>query len=135
MRAIAFFCLGLLGLCLAAPVHAQGLQGMEKKILRMNKHIWAYFRDYNGRQLIYFTHLETYRCGIETVKYSLDSDALDKEWELRPCDAEKPNTVATDKPYIALPPGTAESITLQLTFTDGSKSLKVRIGADNQVLR
>jgi len=98
------------------------LLGQEKKILPTIKNSWASFRDFNGRQLIYFTILESYRCGIKEVRYSLNSDALDKTWKLQPCDLKNPHAVTTDKPYISMPLGTAKSIAVQLTFSDGSKS-------------
>lgn len=119
----------------AGPAAAQGLLGQEPKVLDMTRGSWAYFRDYNSRQLVYFTHLEAYKCGIAAVRYSLNSDALDKSWTLQPCDPKKPHNITTDKPYIALPLGTAKSITVQLTFNDGSKSKVVRIGSDNQIIR
>ncbi len=122
--------------CLAAwPVAGQGLVVMEPKILDMTKANWAYFRDFNGRQLVYFTHLESYRCGISRVRYSLDSDALDKEWKLQPCDPKAPHAITTDKPYISLPLGTVKSITLQLTFKNGGLSQLVRIDSSNQLFR
>ena len=120
---------------LYVPAIAQGLAGMEPKILEMTKGNWAYFRDFNGRQLIYFTHLESYRCGIERVSYSLESDALDREWKLQPCHPDRPNESTTDTLYIGFPPGTAGSIALQLTFKDGSKSAVVRINTRNKLVR
>ena len=134
MRAIFLilsFALGLAG----GSAAAQGLLGQEPKILGLTKGSWAYFRDYNGRQLIYFTHLEAYRCGISQMRYSLNSDALDQEWKLRPCDPKAPNSITTDKPYISLPLGTASSISVQLTFMDGRKSKLVRIDMKNQLIR
>ncbi len=107
----------------AGAAHGQSpLLGQEKKILGMIKANWVSFRDYNGQQLIYFTMLESYRCGIAEVRFSINSDALDKVWRLQPCDTKKPNAITTSRPYIALPPGTAKSIAVQLTFTDGTKS-------------
>lgn len=112
-------------LCAAPPSDASGLLGQEKKLLGITKNNWVHFRDYNGRQLIYFTHLEVYRCGLKQVKYSLNSGVLDKEWVLDPCDLKKPheiNVTPDNLPYISLPLGTAKSISIQLTFKDGSKS-------------
>jgi len=119
----------------AVPATAQGLVGMETKILDLTKGSWVYFRDYNGRQLVYFTHLEAYRCGISRVSYSLDSDDLDSEWKLQPCDPKRPNEITTDQPYVSLPLGTTQAVSIQLTFKDGSKSAIVRINDKNQLLR
>ncbi len=98
------------------------LLGQEKKILGMIKDSWVSFRDFNGQQLIYFTMLESYRCGILQVRFSINSDKLDKIWQLQPCDPKKPNAITTDRPYLALPPGTASSIAVQLVFSDGTLS-------------
>jgi len=136
-RAIPFFWMlgfGLFGFWLNSPA-AQGLLGQEPRILGLTKGSWAYFRDFNGRQLIYFTHLEAYRCGISKVRYSLNSDALDREWRLQPCDMKAPHNITTDKPYISLQLGTASSVAVQLTFNDGSKSQVVRIDSGNQLIR
>ncbi len=119
----------------SSPIVAQGLVGQEAKLLDLTRGSWAYFRDYNGRQLIYFTHLEVYRCGIARAQYSLNNDSLDKEWKLQPCDLKKPNEITTDKVYISLPLKTANSIAVRLTFKDGSLSPLVRIGSDNQLIR
>lgn len=111
---------------LLSPAGAEGLRGQEKQILGMTESSWVHFRDFNGRQLIYFTHLEVYRCGIVKVRYSINSDALDQEYSLQPCNPENPNAVTTDRPYISLPLGTAKSISVEVTFEDGTKSGLVR---------
>lgn len=78
--------------------------------------------------------MEVYRCGISKVSYSLNSNALDQEWKLQPCDRARPSEVTTDTPYISLPPGTADTIAVQLTYTDGSTSPVVKIGTDNKLV-
>ncbi len=122
-------------LALAIPAHAQNpLLGQEKRVLSLTKGNWAHFRDYGGNQLIYFTHLESFRCGIQGVRYSLNGDALDRVWRLQPCDPLKPHHITTNRPYITLPPGSARSISVQLTFEDGSTSEIVRVSSDNQLM-
>ncbi len=101
--------------------------GQEKQILEMTKDNWVAYRDYNGRQLIYFTHLESWKCGIKQVNYSINSIDLDQIYQLQPCDPANPNAVTTDKPYISLPLGTSQTIAVQLTYTDGTKSEIVRM--------
>lgn len=120
---------------MALPASAQSpLLGQEKRVLNLTKTGWAHFREYNGQQLIYFTHLESYRCGIKAVHYSLNGDALDREWTLQPCDPRNPHSITTDKPYIVLPAGHAKSISVQVTFADGTKSEILRKASDNQIL-
>jgi len=101
--------------------------GGEKRILEFTRSNWVAFRDYNGRQLIYFTHLTAYRCGIAQVRYSLNADTLDQIYQLPPCNEAKPNAIPENHlPYLSLPLGTAHEIYVQLTFKDGSKSQVVR---------
>ncbi len=127
-----FTCLALLVSIVAAlpgKARAQStLAGNEKKILTMPQmqSNWVSFRDFNGRQLIYFTLLEAYKCGIRKVAYSINSEALDQEWLLQPCNPERQQEVTTNKPYLSLPPGTARFIAVQLTFNDNSRSPVVR---------
>ncbi len=93
-----------------------------KQVLNLTKGNWVAFRDFNGKQLIYFTHLESYTCGIKQVQYSLNSDALDKSWELQPCKQNSPSPITKDIVYLTLPLGTAKSIAVKITFADGSDS-------------
>ncbi len=136
MTPIVITCLAALFVLLPADrARAQSsLEGQEKRVLNLTKSSWAHFRDFDGRQLIYFTHLESYRCAIGAVRYSLDSDVLDRQWQLQPCDPKNPNAIATDKPYISLPLGSAKTIAVELTFKDGSKSDIARIDANNKIV-
>ena len=93
-----------------------------KKILGMTQNSWVSFRDFNGKQLIYFTHLEAYTCGIKEVRYSINTDVLDKVWTLQPCQDDGISTIKKDLVMLHLALGTAKSIDVQLTFIDGTKS-------------
>jgi hypothetical protein len=116
-------CLVLLIAALSAPAAAQGLVGMEKQILPMTAANWIAFRNYDGRQLVFFTHLVAYRCGLSEVRYSINSDTLDQRYELPPCDRERPNAIPADHlPFVALPLGTARSLTVQVVYGDGEAS-------------
>lgn len=100
--------------------------GQEKSILEMTRSNWVSIRDWQGNQLIYFTHLEAWRCGIARVRYSVNSDALDREWKLSACDPANPNAIGTDKPYVTLPGGSVTSVSVQVTYADGTASDIVR---------
>ncbi len=93
-----------------------------KPILEMTRDNWVSFRDYDGKQWIYFTHLEMYTCGIKEVRYSINSDLLDEVYTLQPCDPANPMSMTKADPYITMPPGTAESISVKLIYADGSES-------------
>lgn len=112
-----------LAAALSQPALAQGMPPEQiKTVLDMTKANWVSFRDWQGKQLIYFTHLESWTCGIDYVFYGINGGALDQIWELAPCDPDNPNAVLKDKPYLELPPGSVESIDVQLIYPDGSKS-------------
>lgn len=110
-------------LSLSGPAGAQGMPPEQiKQILDVTKANWVAFRDWEGQQLIYFTHLESWKCGIDYVFYGLNGGPLDQMWELDECDPDNPNAVLKDKPYIELPMGSTQSISVQLVYPDGSKS-------------
>lgn len=118
--------LAALAALVLTPAAALAQAGQEKPILEMTKANWVAFRDFNGQQLVYFTHLEAWRCGISAVRFSINSEALDQSYQLQPCDPANPNAITTDRPYIALPLGSAQSVTVQLTYADGTMSEATR---------
>ena len=93
-----------------------------KNVLTITEKNWVAFRDYNGKQLIYFTHLEAWKCGISTVRYGLNGETVNKIWQLEACDDQKPNQVTKERPYLTFPLNTIEQIDIQLTYSDGSQS-------------
>jgi hypothetical protein len=124
MRSILFAVLFALG---SGAAVAQGLTGMEKQVLPMTKASWIAFRNYDGRQLIYFTHLVAYRCGLSEIRYSLDSTALDQRFEMPSCDPQRPNEIPADfAPYLTLPLGSARMVSIQPIYADGEVAETVR---------
>jgi len=112
----------ILAIALSGFATPGNADAQNKQILEMTKNSWVAFRNFNGRQLIYFTHLESWKCGILQVKYSINSGSLDQFYLLQSCDPNNSNAVSTDKPYISLPLGTAQTITVQVTYDDGTTS-------------
>lgn len=107
----------------AGAASAQGLVGMEKQVLPMTAASWVAFRNYDGRQLIYFTHLVVYRCGLAEIRYSINGDGLGEQFAMPPCDPAQPNAIPADHlPYIALPLATAETVSVQVVYKDGEES-------------
>ena len=93
-----------------------------KNILDITKTSWVAYRDFNGNQLIYFTHLEGWKCGIAEVKYGLNGADLDKVWMLETCNPDNPNAITKDNIWLTFPLGSIQNIDVQLTFDDGTKS-------------
>ena len=124
MRLFLVFLLAAIG---SGGAFAQGLVGMEKQILPLTKANWLAFRNYNGQQLVYFTHLVVYRCGLSEIRYSINSDALDQRFELTACDPQRPNEVPADElPYLSLPLGSAQTISVQVVYSDGEATETLR---------
>ncbi len=114
----------VLGLSLLPlPATAQGMPPEQiKQILDVTKASWVSFRDWQGQDLVYFTHLEAWKCGIEYVFYGVNDGPIDQEWALDACNPDAPNVVLKDKPYIARPGGSVQSVSVQLIYPDGTKS-------------
>jgi hypothetical protein len=89
-----------------------------KMSLNVTSNSWLEFRDYNGRLLLYFTQLMSYRPVIKEVRYSLNSDALDKTFKFKP--TNKMFEVGDD--ILITVPKNSEFATVQVTFIDGTTS-------------
>ena len=79
---------------------------------------WLEFRDYDGKLLLYFTALMSYRPVIKEVRYSLNSEALDKTFKFKPTDKM---FESGDDILIAVPRDT-EYAAAQVTYKDGTTS-------------
>ena len=95
-----------------------------KSILESTKDSWIAFRIYDGMQYYYVTHLLSWRCGIRQVRYSENSDALDKSWPLPDCNKLLPNNIPDDAKIHSkrMKVGTVKTLAIQLEYDDGSTS-------------
>ena len=98
-----------------------------KAMLDANKQTgWVQFREFSGQQLIYFTALQTMHCRLKEVRYSINSDTLDKTFPMAACDPELPFNLPSDDSqnwlYLNLKPGEAQTIAVQAVWDDGSGS-------------
>jgi caspase domain-containing protein len=93
----------------------------QRKILDLTATSWLAFRDYNGL-LVYYTHLMSYRCAIREMRIGIDTGMPDTVIKLPPCNPKDPSAIPHDaQPYMKLPPST-KSVSVELTFQDGSMS-------------
>lgn len=116
----------ILILALAAlPLKAQTTTAEVKPILTMIKGMWVSVREYDGNDLLYFTMLESYRCGLDEVKYGVNSDVADQVWEQETCyvDEAAPNAMKMEDglPFITLPLGSVETVVIEILYDDGTK--------------
>ncbi|WP_068955935.1 hypothetical protein [Pararhizobium polonicum] len=87
---------------------------------------WIQFRNYDDRQLIYFTALQTMHCRLSEIRYSINSDALDKRFPLGACNPQIPFNLPEDSTnkyiYISLPAGEVKTLAIQAVWDDGAGS-------------
>ncbi|MDF0601737.1 hypothetical protein P1J78_13410 [Psychromarinibacter sp. C21-152] len=115
-----------LGLCaavfLAAPAAAQFDSAEQvKPILKTIKPQWISLREFNGQDLLYFTMLEVYRCGIEQIRFVIN-DGKPQVWETEPCEGDETfSEIGEDRlPYATLPLQSVDKVRIELTYDDGT---------------
>ena len=93
----------------------------QRKILDMTSTSWLSFREFNGL-LVYYTHLVSYRCAIREVRIGIDTAVPNQVLKMPPCDMRDPSAVTAGMPlYMKLAPST-KSVSVELTYRDGSVS-------------
>jgi hypothetical protein len=97
---------------------ADAQMAQAKMMLNMTIGSWLAFRDYEGKRLLYFTGLMSYRPVLKEVRYSLNGEALDRIFAFKPSD--KMYEVG-DELYLTVPKDT-QSAHVQVTYKDGTKS-------------
>ena len=96
-----------------------------KPILTATKPNWIALRPYDGQDLLYFTNLLAWRCGVETVTYGVNGAPPDTPLTMEPChDGEAaPNALKMDQgvlPYVTLPLDSVQSVSVLVTYDDGT---------------
>ena len=111
----------------AAPIAAKAQMpppAQLKTMAEAAKAQWVAFRNWDGRQLIYFTIAVTYHCGLAEIRYSLNGKDLVERWPVPACNTQMPFNIdaENDQIYLALDPGTVSAVSVQLVYADGSES-------------
>ena len=87
---------------------------------------WVQFRNYSGKQLVYFTALQTLHCRLKEIRYSINSKDLDKRFGLVKCNPQNPlalpSDAGLDEVAISLAPGTAKTVAVQIVWEDDTES-------------
>lgn len=94
-----------------------------KPILTATKTSWAALREYDGKDLLYFTHLVAWRCGLHEIQYSVNGAAL-QVFEVEACytDTAQPNAMKleTHLPYVSYDLGSVSHVSVTLIYDDTS---------------
>ena len=112
------------GLAFALPAAAQQFTTAAevRPILEATKRSWVAVREYDGKDLLYFTQLLSWRCGLEGIGYAVNGGPQ-QPWPMEPCyeDAAQPNAIKSESilPYTAFPLSSVETISVQIVYDDG----------------
>ena len=108
-----------------------------KPILAATKANWIHVREFNGQDLLYVTHLWSWRCGLAQVKLGVNGHALEI-WPLPDCHLEEgfPNMIKEEDglPYRSYPLGSIQQIAVEVTYDDLSTESQ-RFGRNGQPLQ
>lgn len=101
-----------------------------KQIMLMTKGNWVAINDNDGRDLLYFSHLLAWRCGMWAIRYGLNGDPATIEVPLEECHegTTSPNAltdIANFPPYVVLPFESIESVYVEVVFDDGTTDFAV----------
>ena len=115
----------VVALSVSGGAQAQFMTAAEvKPILDMTQANWVAVRVWEGQDLLYFTHIETFRCGLSGVRYGLNGEAPNTPYGLETCyeGTAAPNAMdpVGHPPYVAFPVGSVHSVTIQMKYDDGS---------------
>ena len=96
-----------------------------KPILDATRANWIAVREFDGKDLLYFTHLLSWRCGLGEIRYGLNGAAADKVWPMEPCyDTEpQPNVLKMEggaEIYLTEPLGSIQTVSISITYDDGT---------------
>lgn len=95
-----------------------------RPILEATKANWVAVREYDGKDLVYFTHLIAWRCGLAEVKFTINDASQIYVWPMEPCyeGTAAPNAIKSEAhlPYVELPLGAAQTIAVVMTLDDGT---------------
>lgn len=90
-------------------------------ILEMTKGNWVALRPWEGEELLYFTHLESWRCAVSGVSYAVNGGAW-MVWNLSPCQVGTPAPNALPDgylPFVKLPADLVQDIAVRVEMKDG----------------
>ncbi len=110
----------------ASGAQAQFMTAEEvKPILGMTQGSWVAVRVFDGQDLLYFTHLMSFRCGLDGILYGINGETPSNLYAMEPCHEGTAAPSSMDPVqfplYVSFPVGSVHSVTVMLKYDDGSK--------------
>lgn len=92
-----------------------------KPILNATKGSWIAVREYEGQDLLYVTHLWSWRCGLHAMAISINDEPM-QNWPLPACHMEYATPAAIleedGSPYLTLRSGSVRTVDIQVVYDD-----------------
>lgn len=92
-----------------------------KPILGATRANWVAVREWDGQDLVYVTHLWSWRCGLVAIRGGVNGHPLE-DWPLPACHDEtaQPNAVLSEDglPYLSYPLKSVETVTVEVIYDD-----------------
>lgn len=94
-----------------------------KPILDATKPQWIAVREFDGKDLLYFTNLLAWRCGVSEIRYGLNGAAAETVFAMEPCHngTAQPNALMMangELPYITLDLASVATVSVRVVFDD-----------------
>lgn len=88
----------------------------------MTRAHWVGIGTATGRDLLYFTHLLSWRCGVTDIRYGVNGAGPDTVLQMEPChrDTNQPNAIR-ELPYIGFALDEISAVAVRVTFADGTE--------------
>ena len=108
-----------------------------KSILPYTKAQWIAVRPYEGNDLLYFTNILAWRCGMHEIRWAVNGGAL-QALDMEPCYLEEPTPNALKVvdgvlPYVTLPIQSVETVHIEILFDDLSTDAADYARADVEI--
>lgn len=96
-----------------------------RPILDATRDGWVTVREYDGKDLLYFTHLLAWRCGLDQILYTVNGGG-ERPFDAEPCyeGEPQPNAIKAEGklPYLAFESKTIDIVTIRLVYDDGGEA-------------
>jgi len=104
----------------AATAQAFTTAAEVRPILELTRANWIAIGMQTGQDLLYFTQILSWRCGLSEIRYGLNGAAPEQVFEMEPCyvDTNQPNAIRA-LPYVGYGLGSIESVTVEIVYEDG----------------
>lgn len=111
--------------------------GEVRPILDLTKNNWIHVREFDGQDLLYVTHLLSWRCGLHQIEWRVNQEDW-QVWQMPQCYVDEPAPAAIKpgdpEPYVRRDLGSIETVSIRLLYDDLEQT-EVTFGRNGQALQ